>query len=368
MRNKMIREIAKKLLLLTFYKLGFADKNTTPGLLVLTYHRISERPDPTDPLKISVSMFENQIRFLKANYSIVSTHDLSDAITGVRKLPDKACLITFDDGWQDNYTMGLPVLKKYRVPALIFLSTDYIGTGKLFWQVRLRTMLNQEVMNSSFVENVGSHWPHELAEKIRALCRLPVKQRGDLINDLIECLKVFSLKQIEDLVPCSVGHPMKEANESNGAMLSWDQVTEMSKKDISFGSHARSHEILTHLKENDLRDELIGSKAILENKLGQPVHFIAYPNGDYNKFTLRMAKEVGFQAGFTCRPGLNRCLENSLELKRINMGEDSASGLSGQFSPLFYKIELLGIRFILKKIMHRECIGGSSAPLDINSH
>jgi peptidoglycan/xylan/chitin deacetylase (PgdA/CDA1 family) len=333
------------------YALRFADKKATSGLLVLTYHRISEQPDPTDPLKISVSMFENQIRFLKTNYFLISADDLRDAITGIRKLPDKACLITFDDGWQDNYTLGLPVLKKYHVSALIFLSTDYIGTGKILWHVRLRNILNREALSNFIVWDTLSENFKEIVKKIYAVSHLSVNHRSQLVNELIEILKSFPLKQIEDFILYLIGHYTREAQEVNGTMLSWEQVTEMSKNDISFGSHGRSHEILTHLNKNDLREELIESKTILENKLGQPVHFIAYPNGDYDEYTLCVAKEVGFLTGFTCRPGLNRCLENPLELKRINMREDSASGLSGEFSPLFYKIELLGIRFILKRII-----------------
>lgn len=352
----MIREITKKLLLLALYALRFADKNATSGLLVLTYHRISEQPDITDPLKISVSMFENQIRFLKTNYFFITADDLRDAITGICKLPDKACLITFDDGWQDNYTIGLPVLKKYNVPALIFISTDYIGSGKIFWHNRLRNILKQVIVENQFIEPIKLYLPGKIAEKIYTLCQLPLKQRGDQINELIECLKEFPLYQIERLIYDLVNFSGVVVEDVDGAMLSWEQVAEMSKCDISFGSHAMSHTILTHLSTEDVWDEIVGSKRFIEKKLHQPIYFMAYPNGNYDERITQIVKEVGMLACFTCKSGINQKLEELFELKRINMRENSASGIINFFSPLFFKIELSGIRFRIKEISSRHHI------------
>lgn len=345
--NKTIKKIICLLFYLAFYLL----RDTPRGLLILTYHRISEFADPTDPLKISVGTFEKQIRFLKSTYSIISGKDLSDHLTGIRKLPHKACLITFDDGWEDNYTLGFRILKKYEIPALIFVSTDYIGTAKVFWQVKLRKALNQNGLSDSFSKDTASRWPPDMVKKIIATFHSPPGQKGDRINQLIESMKTFPIIQVEGLISCLSRLPDEFLSNNEGAMLSWEEVAEMSKSGISFGSHSKSHSILTLLEENAMSEEVAHSKKMLEEKLKKPIYFIAYPNGDFNQRVIRVVKKAGFLAGFTCKAGISKNLMKPFELKRLNMREESASGLFGTFSSLFYKIELSATRYYLKDII-----------------
>lgn len=349
-----MKGIVKKLALLAAYVFYSHVGRDTSSLLVVTYHRLSERPDPTDPLKISVSTFENQIKFLKKKYSVISALDLSEAINGVHPLPKRPCLITFDDGWQDNYTLGMPVLRKYNVPALIFVSTNYIGTGKAFWHVRLRSiMLSKDISIAEILDSTDCTLQSELLERLRVVGQQKIETRGLLVNELIENLKKFPVDQIERYVLRLEDNLASRDVRSDGAMLSWEQISEMSNNGISFGSHTMSHAILTGLGEKEVRDELVASKRVLEHRLGQSILFFAYPNGDYNEETMCLTRGAGYEAGFTCKPGLNINMNRLFELKRINMREDSASGFSDAFSSLFYTIELSGSRFHMRNFVRR---------------
>jgi peptidoglycan/xylan/chitin deacetylase (PgdA/CDA1 family) len=131
-------------------------------------------------------------------------------------------------------------------------------------------------------------------------------------------------------------------------MLSWEQIQEMSQNNICFGSHTKSHAILTQISNDKAIEELRESKEIIEKRMNQPVYFFAYPNGNYNESIIRVAKEAGYLASFTCLRGVNSLNENIFELKRRHIREDQTLGLNGEFSGFLFKAELSSIRNYLK--------------------
>ena len=93
--------------------------------LILAYHSISK--NRTDALSVSASEFDRQLKWLKnKNYKIVSIED------AVKIKNQKSAVITFDDGYRDNYEIAFPILKKYGFNATIFLATDFVGTEKIY--------------------------------------------------------------------------------------------------------------------------------------------------------------------------------------------------------------------------------------------
>lgn len=105
------------------------------GIRILVYHSIMKAPRYKDALRITVPpvLFEKQIRFLLAlKYSIVSMDDLLDCVSGVKDMDSKKIVLTFDDGFGDNFDYGYPILKVNRLTAVYFVSTDYIGSGNKF--------------------------------------------------------------------------------------------------------------------------------------------------------------------------------------------------------------------------------------------
>lgn len=317
--------------------------------MVLTYHRIADEPNPEDSLIVSLRNFEHQIVFLKRHYNLISGEELAEIITSGASFPQESCLITFDDGWRDNYTHAFPLLKKHGVPAVIFISTDYIGTDQTLWHERLLKLLTKIPSHTSIIEiaDALNKWPEGVAKKIIGILKLSNERRRSAINNLIEDLKRFDLEQINE-----INHGLEFLSGSKGSnefpsMLSWQEVSEMSKNNIYFGSHTKSHPILTQINDHQIRAELIESKKIIEDRLRKPVHFLCYPNGNYNEKVLKVMKEAGYLAGFSCIPGTNDSYERPFELKRRHIIEDFSLNLEGQFSELFFKVELSGIRLSL---------------------
>lgn len=338
--------IFKKIVLFCLYFAWWKYRKAPAGLTVLTYHRISDEPDLQDPLKVSFATFEKQILYLKNHYEIISGAQLVEMIKKNISFPPQSCLVTFDDGWRDNYTNALKILKKYKVPALIFICTDYVGTDKTFWYEELaNTLMNiPENVNINTIVAELDMWPVFVITKLKKALKSSLKTRRSHINSLIEVLKQFEEEKIRTLnralQKLLIKTGVKES--STPTVLTWEEVEEMSHHDIYFASHTKSHSILTLIDADMVIEELRASKQIIENKTRSKIDLLSYPNGDYNENIMDIAKEAGYIAAFTTTPGINYPHEmgKSLRLKRKHIHEYSSLGLSNSYSDLFFEIEL----------------------------
>ncbi|MDD3375379.1 MAG: polysaccharide deacetylase family protein [Candidatus Omnitrophica bacterium] len=122
-------------------------KYTTP---IIMYHNVEEKTDVHRLNGVGTSNFEYQMSFLKRNhYNVISLDALVEAIVNNEKIPHNTVVLTFDDGYEDNYLLGFPILKKYGFPATIFISSAKIGTeGYLTWD-QIREMEQFGIMAGS---------------------------------------------------------------------------------------------------------------------------------------------------------------------------------------------------------------------------
>lgn len=343
-----MKNILKKLILILLYY-SFRNRQDS-GLLVLNYHRITDNPDYDDPLKVSKYTFEKQIQYLKENFKLISGDDLLEIIKKNETLQNNTCLITFDDGWRDNYTNAYPVLKKYNVPAIIFISTDFVGTNNIFWHEQLQELLNNMPINKNDIKlnKLLIDWPDEISKSINDILKQQKSKRQLKINELISILKSFDTQAIKELIIKLSKHYNQKLIDKP-LVLSWREIHEMSKNNISFGSHTKSHPILTQIEDDIIINELIESKLVLEKHLNKPIHYFSYPNGNYNQKIANIVKEAGYVAAFAMVSGVKYTKSNLFEIKRNMIKEQSSSVLNGKFSELFFKVELSDIRNRIKQ-------------------
>ena len=204
---------------------------------VLMYHKVS--PGKKEKYRISPERFTNQMEYLsKKGYQTISPDELLGVVRKRRILLEKSVLITFDDGYKDNFTYAYPILKEYNFKATIFLVTQYMGKK--------------------------SEWS-------------------------------------------------KREEET----LSWEEIEEMKEEGFSFGSHTHTHPNLLELSRDKVLSEIRDSKRILEERLGGPTKFIAYPYGKVNSQIRDMVKEAGYLGAFSTLPGKNAKNEDPFLLRRI---------------------------------------------------
>ena len=198
-------------------------------VLVLNYHQVGTS---FNPLTMPVKFFDEQMAYLvNSGYVSITPQELYDGLSGVAALPEKPVLITFDDGYVDNYVNAFPILQKYGLKATIFVVPAFTGV--------------------------------------------------------------------------------------NYGYLTWDQLREMEQGGIEAQSHTLNHRALEELPDDEIRSELLESKQMLEEQLGHPVDFLAYPTGTYNLHIASIARDVGYKAAYTIKYGNVDRGSNMYALERV---------------------------------------------------
>ena len=322
-----------------------AKRKLTGRGTVLMYHRVlpesAIETSPSHPgIIVSTRNFDRQMAFVRRHLQPLGADRFLEALAGGRPLASGSCLITFDDGWRDNYVHALPILEKYDIPAVIFLPTAFIGTTERFWQERTVELIRLAI-------DLCRRTPGYV-ERFRA---------DPLLKDLVPCLTVpghngreqvarfvAGLKKghrseadafgnrLQALVGDAGGDPPAEPH-----FLDWSQVAEMERRGIRFGSHGANHRILTDAG-TDPELELATSKLALESRLVHTVDLFSYPNGDHDPRTVGLAERAGYRLAFTTSPGTVSPGDPPLALNRNNVHDGATPSI-----PLFL-MRALGLR------------------------
>jgi len=287
-------------------------------IIILMYHRFSKNDEQ---FKIKQEIFENQIKFLKSNYNIISMSDLYENIIK-NNIPDNSLLITIDDGYNDNYNVAYPILKKYSVPAIIFLSTDFIDKKSWLWSNKLEYILKQTQK-----ENVSLNFgAGDIDFCLATPCDVHHAQLSifNYCRTLRENVKNKYLDDLSDILDVRV----PEEVTVDYAPLSWSQIREMSSHGIEFGCHSKTHPILARIDEKDLHDEIVQSKKVIEERIELPVQFFCYPNGqpeDVDSQLIDLVKKSGYCMAVSTVNGFDYYdnIENLFFLKRISTSTDN---------------------------------------------
>lgn len=233
------------------------DHYTVP---IMMYHHVDEEgKDRADT--ISPERFRQHMEYLKVNgYQVIGLDELVQGIKARQKFPHNTVVITFDDGYEDNFLYAFPILKEYRYPVTIFVCPDFIG---------------KEIRGESF--------------------------------------------------------------------LSWEELEIMKNAGISFGSHSMTHAYLPNMSIENMRYEVGESKRILQEQLGVPIKYFAYPIGGFTRNTKNMLQKFGYEAAVTTNRGHDRFDHDIFEINRIRFGERDVSS--------FYMwAKLSGYNYLFRKL------------------
>ena len=144
-------------------------------ILILTYHRIG--PDNNNWLlpPTNMSDFENQIKYLTKTHKIMPLNELAKAILEEKSLDGKIAVVTFDDGYKDSYQYAFPILKKYNIPATIFLVTGHIDTGNMFWYDKLRYAIWNTKIKRLKLDGFGDYPLNSFNNRLQSIHRIEEK-------------------------------------------------------------------------------------------------------------------------------------------------------------------------------------------------
>jgi len=279
-------------------------KKNSNLLTVLNYHRIDDPYlDDFSTFKPNISatplMFKQQMEYLCKNYNVVSGADVVAWIKDGRTLPPRAALITFDDGYYDNLKNAFPILAERNLPAIIFLTSDFIGGKSPFYWDLIAYCFNKSLKDHVSISPAISYsWNDKSSREI------VVRQ----IIELAKRMPDVEKRKLVDAFPGMMGVSIPDKTFA-GLFLSWDDVRTLSGKGIEMGAHTASHPILTRISIDKVEAELYESKRRIEHEIDKQVVTFAYPNGqpsDFNQAVIGCVKKVGFHTAYTLLSGPTR--------------------------------------------------------------
>jgi peptidoglycan/xylan/chitin deacetylase (PgdA/CDA1 family) len=272
-------------------------------LVVLNYHRIGkalETPYDSGTFSCTAAEFEWQIEYLSRHYKTAALGEFLELAEGNLALNEPTFLITFDDGYIDNYRIALPILRRHSVQAVFFLPTSFVGTGQLpCWDVIAYIVKRSSKTRISLAYpeprtfDLVQEGVNRCIMHILALYTQPSMQNHDRFVDELERI-------------CDSSRPLGDAER---CFLSWDEAREMQEAGMAFGSHTHRHEILTKLSKEDQTEELCVSRDILHHELGRKVDTLAYPVGARHTFsaeTVEALRQTQYRAAFSFYGGFNK--------------------------------------------------------------
>jgi len=261
-------------------------------LAILYYHHILKEPNIFYPSEVCQEEFEKQIAYLKNNFDILP---LQEALAKLKSgsLKRSSLVITFDDGYKDNYDYAAPILEKLNVHATFFIATEGIES-EILWN---------NVIEQSVIKTKKDKISKEII--------------GEEINISNNDLKISAIKTLTTILKRMSNKERKQKIAQLSSQLNistFDRVTmnaeeiiSLDRRGFEIGAHTHSHTILSAEKINDCRDEIKTSNTILENIIGKKIKYFAFPNGsfdiDFNSQHRALIKELGFEAAFSTNDG-----------------------------------------------------------------
>lgn len=322
---KNLHKLASPVLYKTglYQKLWRARCRNKPFSFVVVYHRVVA--DNHDSLArfdiekgISAQAFEQQMRFLLRHFTPVKASRIRGCLNNEIQFA-----VTLDDGYEDNYLVAAPILKKLGIPATFYVVSDFIDTDRLFWWEQVADL----VRNSNRPELDMQAVIPGLFRKDGQSSVLPMRgddERNDVYEQLCACVRAgphvdipLHLKNISEYLEI----PIREEGRHYG-LMSWQQLNELIRQGFEIGGHTATHCNVVGADESLLQQELIDSINIIEARLETPVESFAYPYGKFKEsdnVVSNLLARTNCRTAFTCVQGVVSEALPAYELPRTRL-------------------------------------------------
>ena len=297
----------------------------SPQLLILMYHRIlppedirnfSEEPG----MIVTPNTFKKHINILSEYFEFITLSDWLDRKNNNLPLPNKACAITFDDGWVDNYEYAFPILEHTNTPATIFLVSNIINTTKVLWPERLTRVINYLAEeNPNEWKNNDLQWLRDIKTSYNFSTDPPSREQ---LTEIIAGTKKYTEDEINNKLNI-IENTIKLSSITKPSFLNWQQINEMTGSGlIDIGSHTCNHIRLNdNISNQTLSEEVVNSKIDIEKHTNNPVKVFCYPNGDYSDEAIKTVQKH-YTGAVTTDKGWNDELSDTHTLQRVAIHED----------------------------------------------
>lgn len=284
-----------------------------PKLNILIYHRVMPEPDPLRPWEIDAQQFRQHLEWISGVFHVIP---LTEAVQRLKKgtLKRRSLAITFDDGYLDNATQALPLLKEFGFHATFFCTSAWLNGG-LMW-------------NDQVIESIR-RWPEtKISIKTLNLEHFPVQsldEKNRAIGTILPKLKYLPHDRRQK-VAAELSAMIEGLPE---LMMDRNQIKLLHDNGMEIGGHSHSHPILSGLDDKKLKEEIEQNKQILEEIVPTQLKLFAYPNGkshkDFRPDQIQHIEKMGYIASVTTEMGATSNDAHLFELPRFTPWDKTAA-------------------------------------------
>jgi peptidoglycan/xylan/chitin deacetylase (PgdA/CDA1 family) len=274
---------------------------------ILMYHRFADQ-----------ASLQAQCIYLRQHYRMLSMRRLSEWLQSERPVPANSAVVTIDDGYRDFLKVAFPIFLKYSIPVTVFLVTDFLD-GKLW--------LWPDIVKYAFehtpLTNVEIDIPQARLLSF-SLSSSDLRLRAShLIIEQAKTLKNHDRLLLMDRLIKRLGVKLPPEMPEHCKPLCWEEVRTLAQAGVEFGAHTRTHPILSRISDDqELHDEIAGSKSRIEEALDAAVLHFCYPNGraaDIGSSAVSAVRAADFRTAVTTERGLNLKSSDRFLLRRIGV-------------------------------------------------
>ncbi len=272
-------------------------------ILALCYHRIGapeENIADQEVVSATQDAFERQVRWLKRHCEIIGPGDLEAALA---QKNGRFALLTFDDGYRDNYQLAYPVLRQLSAGATFFVATGYVDNPRLSWWDQIAWLVREATAKrlqacefwAGGIALRGGNVPKTTQHLLQLYKALPGEKTEAFINELSNQCRAA-------VVPPSMARDL---------WMTWPMLREMKAGGMWIGGHTDTHPVMARLNEQEQRVQIQRCATRLREELDQPMEWFSYPCGLRNTFdqhTRQCLSDAGVRWAFSyyggyCRNG-----------------------------------------------------------------
>jgi peptidoglycan/xylan/chitin deacetylase (PgdA/CDA1 family) len=312
---------------------------TRKQLRILCYHSFSvgDEHEVAPVMFMRAKTFEQRMRILKKRRIPVVTLD-----EGVRKLlqrqiSDAETVITLDDGWVSNLTIGAPILEEYGYPACIYVSTEHLEAGTEVFNVALSYMIRRSGRQALTLTglhpqidgtyDIGKDPDEAILALIRAAERaVPLAERQQLLRPIARALGA----DLDDVL-----------RNGRFRLLSRSEMQEAFRRGLDIQLHTHSHR-LPDAGFDAMAEEITNNRKTIADVTGAEARHFCYPSGQYSEPHPEWLRRLGIVSATTCNPGFNDVSTPVMLLNRF-LDSDSRSNID-------FEAEICGVRELARRL------------------
>lgn len=281
---------------------------------------------------LDVNLFREQIAFMKSNFNIVTMEQVLEAISTKEKLPEKALLLTFDDGYADNYTVAMPVLEEYGVqgsffiPGKTFTTHQLLDVNKIHYVLASANIYNLvEDLKKEMDYYRGQEFQYASTEELFA--KYAVASRFDIKETVFvkQMLQTVLPEKLRNIISSKLFAKYVGATEEQLAYelyMSEEQIRTMKRHGMFIGIHGYDHYWLGNLPVEQMESDISLALDALDEFVDRKQWVMNYPYGNYNKDVLAYISKQGACLGLTTEVRLADIdKDNPLELPRLDCND-----------------------------------------------